>query len=134
MLQRVSNTRQGVASVEDSTAPNLKMDIDGVEAILPEIACHSLVPRYLASFFLVGCLEVVEGVPWHHQLQEHHLGREHRSVRLLLCEELCCRWFSIRCDPNILLARKRCTFKERLSLSSSHHSKMGCGGESLRGI
>ena len=36
MLQRVSNTRQGVASVEDSTAPNLKIEVDGVEAILPD--------------------------------------------------------------------------------------------------
>ena len=51
MLQRVSNTRQGVASVEDSTAPNLKMDIDGVEAILPEIGCQSLVPD---QFFSCG--------------------------------------------------------------------------------
>ena len=49
MLQRVSNTRQGVASVEDSPAPNLKMDIDGVEAILPEIACQSSIPGQLFS-------------------------------------------------------------------------------------
>ena len=47
MLQRVSNTRQGVASVEDSRAPNLKMEIDGVEAILHEIACQALVPGQL---------------------------------------------------------------------------------------
>ena len=49
MLQGVSNNRQGVASVEDSTAPNLKMNIDGVEVILPEIACQSLAPGQLFS-------------------------------------------------------------------------------------
>ena len=96
--------------------------------------------RTWPDFFLEGCLELVEGVSWHHdQLLEHHLGKEHRpvnvdEVRLLLREELCRRWFSICCDPNFLLARKRCTVKEGLSLSSSHHNKMAGGGGSLRGI
>ena len=29
-----------VAGVEDSPAPNLERDIDGVEALLPEVACQ----------------------------------------------------------------------------------------------
>ena len=66
-----------VAGVEDAPAPNLEREIDGVEALLPEVACQSLVPGQLS---LVGRLEIVGGVPWHRQLHEHNFGRKHGPV------------------------------------------------------
>ena len=88
MLQRVSSTTELRALRTPGAAPNLEREIDGVEALFPEVACQSLVPGQLS---LIGRLEVVGGVPWHRQLQEHHLGREHGPVdddeiRLLLSE------------------------------------------------
>ena len=47
-----------VAGVEDAPTANLEREIDGVEALLPEVSCQSLVPGQLS---LIGRLKVVGG-------------------------------------------------------------------------